>query len=329
MSDHKKDDPFAKIGTKGTPGGDKKMVEALPGKGGVPALPAPNTSLAVRLGNTTPSTAAQMLAKLGGDPHTLARPAAATRPTGDLSRYQKAGAELRVAAQASANGRRFFALDETGSMGPYIEAARSNIDTIIQVGEGAPFQLGGYRDYDAPARYRFETSPVTTDSKVLQRWLGEQQINWGGANDGEAIELALEYGLAQPDIAVILLAGDEPPNTAQHMRKFQKTGPTALELAEQKGKERKVKIFPFVVTGHCAEAQTRSDFQRIAEVSGGVCADLDGSEQMVHVAKMALLTIGKSMKDAKTAVERYAIAHQKQLSANTQAFARALLAAHE
>jgi hypothetical protein len=225
--------------------------------------------------------------------------------------------------EQSLNFRTDFAicLDATGSMSPLIDAARSSLRAIVErvmreAKTTIRLRLFVYRDYDVPSTALLEKSPLSSDPEALIQWLNKIDAYGGGGNDGEAIELPLRTILAEGSHAAVLIAGDEPPNSRHSLNdagKYQEL--TALDLAKVFG-EKKVPIYTFVVGEN---PRTARDFKQMSASSGGQSGKLDGSQEMIDMAVMAIL----DKLSGPAAVSKYAAGTR--LTANSENFKRLLL----
>jgi len=235
----------------------------------------------------------------------------------------RATAASSNAAEAVLNpksARIAIALDATGSMGNLIQDAKANISEIVnratsESGSRVDIQILVYRDYDVPQRL-LEKSTLTNDPVSLAAWLSSVRADGGGANDGEAIEVALEAIYASEHFRAVILAGDEPSNSRAHLNsigKHQKS--TAHDWAKTFG-QAKIPIHTFVVNNSPA---TIADFKAIAAISGGQSGRLDGSSAMIDMAVMAILA---TLKGA-PAVRKYMA--NNQLSSNAESYGHLLI----
>jgi hypothetical protein len=227
-------------------------------------------------------------------------------------------------------------LDATGSMASSIAEARDQIGEILtrvraQLQRPIQVQFLCYRDYDvvdggAQPGALLETSPMTEDASALSAWLARIQAFGGGANSGEAIEVALEAAFkltanqAPPNqaarIAAVLLAGDEPSNSRSNLNA---TGrhqvPTAHDWARQFG-GKQVPVHTFVVGDR---PDTIQDFGEISRLAAGKTGRLDGSASMLNMAALAMVAaVGGT-----DAVRSYASQHR--LTGPEKEFATLLL----
>src|SRR5277367_2296174 len=193
-------------------------------------------------------------------------------------------------------------------MGPSIDDARRQIATIIdrvrkQLGRTIKVQFLCYRDYDVfhPSnQFKAELLQVskmceikeTDQAHDLSKWLANIAPNGGGNNFGEAIETALEsINRTMTDeglkFSAVLLVGDEPSNRRADLDAIGRPQTTtAREWARQFG-ERKVPIHTFVVKNR---QDTISDFEELARLSGGKTGRLDGTESMLNMAALAMVS---------------------------------------
>jgi hypothetical protein len=206
---------------------------------------------------------------------------------------RKASPSDSKAAEAILHGttaRFAIALDATGSMATLIDTAKRSITEILKrvvSGAGRPVEimLVAYRDYDVP-RDLVELSVTTKDANKLISWLSSIIAKGGGSNDGEAIECALAAIKKAGKFDAILLAGDEPPNSRVNIRKGSGTdGLHAEDLAKYFAQDN-TPIHTFVV-GH--DPRTVKQFAKLSCLSGGKSGKLDGSQEMIDMAVMAML----------------------------------------
>lgn len=212
-----------------------------------------------------------------------------------------------------------IALDATGSMYGLIQSAKDAIGEImslaaVRLGRPLEIELLVYRDYDVPQQL-IETSGKSTDHEKLACWLSTVEALGGGGNSGEAIEVALNHVLADGKFACVLLAGDEPSNTAANIRAAGRQNQRDARYIAGKLGERHVPIHSFVVGNN---QRTATDFRKLADLSGGKSGRLDGTREMIDLAVLAILA---SIEGA-TAAASYA--KTIQLTANTRAFVLSL-----
>lgn len=243
-------------------------------------------------------------------------------PTAELAKIE-ARAQSTAASGGPASAHRAptvaIALDATGSMYRLIQSAKEAIGEIMtlaaaRLGRPLEIELFAYRDYDVPQQL-IERSGKSTDHNKLSSWLAKIEALGGGGNSGEAIEVALDKVLADGKFACVLLAGDEPSNSAANIREGGR--PNQLEARQLAGKlrERGIPIHSFVVG---SSQRTITDFRKLADLSGGKCGRLDGTREMIDLAVMAIL----ASIEGSAAAASYA--KTIQLTANTRAFALAL-----
>lgn len=216
-------------------------------------------------------------------PSATAKPPAWVKP--------KTGPSAADSILRGATGRFAIALDATGSMGGLIDMAKQSIGDILKrvfsgAGQPVDIMLVAYRDYDVPNAV-VEVSRPSNDANALISWLARIEAHGGGANDGEAIERALQVIMDKGVFDAILIAGDEPANSEASIRKAKGiSGKTAEELARQLA-DAQTPVHTFVVGD---DERTISSFEKIASLSGGKCGRLDGSTGMVDMAVMAMLS---------------------------------------
>jgi hypothetical protein len=217
-----------------------------------------------------------------------------------------------------------IALDATGSMGGLISSAKNSISEIIkrttrEAGRPIEIELFVYRDYDVPQQV-LERSGLSSDPLPLINWLKGVTATGGGANDGEAIEAALQAIVDDDNFAVVLLAGDEPSNSRASLASAgQWNARSAHDLAGELG-ARQVAIHSFVIGN---DPRTQQDFSALSKATGGKTGRLDGSAEMIDLAVMAIL----SQLKGREGVLRYMATAQ--LSDNSRAFGQLLLGKSE
>lgn len=228
---------------------------------------------------------------------------------------------LKTALNSPA-GEFAICLDATGSMADLIEDAKASIRTIIDrvtthAGTKIKLQLFAYRDYDAGSDV-LEASPLSSDANELVAWLGRITARGGGANQGEAVEQALQAIAKAGNFTGVIVAGDEPPNPRDELDAHgHRSQPSAFELAKGFAAKR-IPIHTFVVG---EDRRTVRDFKKLSDDSGGQSGRLDGSSEMIDMAIMAILA---SLRGA-VAVKAYADAQQ--LTQNAREFGRLLIEA--
>ncbi|MEA3036978.1 MAG: hypothetical protein QOH04_2755 [Sphingomonadales bacterium] len=217
-----------------------------------------------------------------------------------------------------------IALDATGSMAGLIASAKNSISEIVkrttrEAGRPIEIELFIYRDYDVP-RQVLERSGRSSDPRPLIDWLARVTATGGGGNDGEAVEAALQAIVEDGSFAVVLLAGDEPSNSAANLASAgQRNARSAHDLARELG-SRQVPIHSFVVGN---DSRTQGDFSALSKATGGKTGRLDGSAEMIDLAVMAILSRLKGSEG----VRRYIATAQ--LTDNSRAFAQLLLGKSE
>jgi hypothetical protein len=199
-----------------------------------------------------------------------------------------------------------FALDATGSMSSLIDDAKRNVTTIFKrIYEEAKakvrVRMYVYRDYDV-GQDVCESSSLTDDPQELEAWLARILIRGGGANEGEAIEAALEAAYRADEATAVLLAGDEPSNPRADLdERGRRETPTAHDWARRFA-QRGVPIHTFVVG---SDPRTSKDFQQIAKLAEGQTGILDGSDAMIDMAVMAMLSSLKGAASVRSYMERH------------------------
>lgn len=248
-------------------------------------------------------------------------PAPRTSGSSLVDQARATAAPSKAAAHITAGQpvRFAIALDATGSMSALLQSAKESMVQIMQrvsIEAETPveIELFAYRDYDCGPRVLERSGPLG-DPQKLKAWLERIQVQGGGANDGEAIEAALEAVMSAQHFRCTLVAGDEPSNSQAHIRKHGRKTPTAIDLAGRFAAAR-TPIHTFVV-GQRASAVR--DFKKLAERGGGCSGRLDGSREMIDMAVMAMLA---SLKGG-AGVRKYMDRHQ--LSLNSAEFGEQLL----
>lgn len=239
----------------------------------------------------------------------------AKRTTGRLT--QRGSLRSKISSQ----GRFAILLDATGSMSPLIDQARRDIGEIIsristKANCEVEIEILVYRDYDVTNGQLVEYSGMQSDPAILQSWLGKISVSGGGANDGEAIEAALARVLQIQDLTAVMLAGDEPANSEDHIRQ---NGPAGMRSAAQLAADFGQKACPIHAFVVGERASTVQSFKQISEISGGKAGYLNGSNDMLDMAVMAML----SSLQGRNAVVRYM--NERKLSVDAENYGRLLL----
>lgn len=227
-------------------------------------------------------------------------------------------------AKISGDGRFAIALDGTASMSHLIDRAMGDISEIIdritrEANCSVEIEIFIYRDYDVSASKLVERSGLQSDAKVLASWLSSVQVQGGGANDGEAVEAALQEALEMNEFNAVLIAGDEPANTERHIQKYAPSGTKSAQTLAAAFKKRSCPIHAFVVGSRDSAVQS---FKEISKVSGGQTGFLDGSGDMIDMAVMAMLSALRG----RSAVAKYI--EGRRLSLPAENFGQLLLGDH-
>lgn len=219
-------------------------------------------------------------------------------------------------------GRFAIALDATGSMANLIAMAKRSTEEIIRRAmkrARRPLKILFivYRDYDV-LQSLIEESPLSDDAGRLTTWLGGITVHGGGSNEGEAVEAALERIRNHGAFDAVLLAGDEPPNSRGFLNSIgRQTTPTAQDLARKYAQD-KTPIHTFVIGQRTSTVQ---GFAEIASLSGGQTGSLDGSDEMIDMAVMAMLSALQGSLAVKNYMQDY------HLSSKSEIFGKLLLEA--
>lgn len=200
---------------------------------------------------------------------------------------------LLLAAPTSAQSRPrievAFALDATGSMGPYIQQARERIQAIsAELAQGEPppdirFGLVTYRDRTDD--YVHRVHPFTSEIHVMQRYLNETQPRGGGDTPEAVLEglyaaiTELRWTPPQSDdstVRLLFLVGDAP---AQHYPGARDEAAVAREA------RRRGIVLHSIVCGRDMTDQGEHGFEQLARYSEGRLFFLsEGSTMIAGVA---------------------------------------------
>jgi hypothetical protein len=148
------------------------------------------------------AAARRSAAAAGDEPRTASVPPLARY--GDVERIAREGLEVMVC------------LDETGSMDPVIEAAKSGVARIVsRLRSLAPRFRVGLVTYDDGARLRV---PLTADEAALSKAF-RRVVAAGGGDEPEGVDKAIALAAAQrvsgwsgKAVRVVLVVGDAPPH---------------------------------------------------------------------------------------------------------------------
>ena len=205
-------------------------------------------------------------------------------------------------------------------MAALLQAAKASIAEIVtkstrEAGRPIEIELFVYRDYDVPA-HLLERSGRSSEPQKLIKWLAGKHATGGGANDGEAIEAALQPILDDGAFDVVLLAGDEPSNSRSSLAAAgRRNTRNAHDLAQELG-AKQIPIHSFVVGD---DPRTQTDFATLSKLTGGQTGRLDGSAEMIDLAVMAILSKLKGSESVRSYMNR------TRLSDNSRAFGQLLL----
>jgi hypothetical protein len=245
-------------------------------------------------GSSLSPTSATNLAESGNKIPAWARPAS------------KASSTTADNILRGSTARFAIALDATGSMSGLIEMAKQSIGEILrrvirEAGRPVEIMLVAYRDYDVPNEI-VEASAASKDANALIAWLNKIRAHGGGANDGEAVERALETILNAGQFDGVMVAGDEPPNSSSFVQRARgKESPVAEDLGRRFA-QANTPIHTFVVG---EDDRTIRAFASLASLSGGKSGKLDGSAEMIDMAVMAMLAKLKGTEGVKAYMRDY------------------------
>jgi hypothetical protein len=227
------------------------------------------------------------------------------------------GRSPRARQALGGSGTFAIALDATGSMQGLIDDAKRSIEAITnrvfkEAAARVKMQLFIYRDYDVGSDV-LSKSRLSENSQELVRWLASVKAFGGGANPGEAINEALQAIHSASCFDAVILAGDEPSLSRKYLDSIGKQQHrSAIELAA----EMNVPIYTFVVG---SMPSTIEDFRAIAAKSGGTSGRLDGSDEMINMAVMAILARLKGSASVGEYMKRHQLTH------NSREFGKLLL----
>ena len=233
-----------------------------------------------------------------------------TEAGAQLPKWAEKGSQINTTSADNilrgSTARFAIALDATGSMSGLIDMAKRSISEILkrvikEAGRPVEIMLVAYRDYDVPNDIVVASVP-TKDANALVAWLSRIKAHGGGANDGEAIERALESIMNSGRFDAVLIAGDEPPNSRAFLRNAKgKDTPTAEDFA-RRFSQSGTPIHTFVIGD---DYRTIQAFETIASLSGGKSGKLDGSAEMIDMAVMAMLAKLKGSEGVKAYMRDY------------------------
>jgi Mg-chelatase subunit ChlD len=222
---------------------------------------------------------------------------------------------------APACGNFAFVIDATGSMGGMIDATKRNIQTIVERVRSraeATISIGilAYRDYDEPGSL-LEVSKKSTEPADLKAFLSRLHAHGGGDHE-EATERALRAVAEDGSYDAAFVVGDARPRT---QRQLASVAPQEIEARAwaRRLKERGTKVHALWVQTGATDRRDQAAFEELAQYGGGSCARLDGSDDILDMAVLAML---ERLRGAE-AVESYA--RDFKLSAAALSFQRALL----
>lgn len=181
-----------------------------------------------------------------------------------------------------------FLFDTTGSMDAYLAEVQMHVQLIVREifkrVAGARIAVIVYKDHEQ-GPYVTMTCPLTDKEAELVSFLKSPEIAPGAGGGGaEAVECAL-YEANQLDWSThsigkaIILIGDKPPHGV--MDSFEEcTSRRDYREETRKLKDRQIKIYT-VLCNHVAE--TRANFEWLAEQTGGQFLTLDNIQDIVEL----------------------------------------------
>ncbi len=226
--------------------------------------------------------------------------------------------------------------DATGSMGSMLGSVQEWMTYIVaQANARLPgikinFLVGVWRDYGDGSMVT-EFFPVSNDPETLTRNITSIRAYGGDGDGAEAMEAALEIVYANSEVKLVCAAGDEPSHNRAELEMDRQGGrKTAIELAEAEGKrgtkDRKT-TFTCGVPGHHNEGRMRTEFARIAELTGGQFAMLDGADGKTFADIVVMAIIAKFSKQPRVDLARYQVDNPRMSLAAQGVASRLLLEA--
>ncbi|AUB81916.1 vWA domain-containing protein [Candidatus Thiodictyon syntrophicum] len=202
---------------------------------------------------------------------------------------QTAGQPLAIAVPQPPPGQRpaveaVFVLDTTGSMGGLIQAAKDKIWAIASTLAGAQpapiIRMGLVAYRDRGDDYVTRVVDLSPDLDRLQAELFQLQAQ-GGGDGPESVNQAIHEALTRINWSrdpgayrVVFLVGDAPPHLD-----YQDDVPYAQSLAQ--AQQRGIRVNA-IQCGH--QADTRGEWQRIAQLGNGAYLQVDQAGGAVAIA---------------------------------------------
>ncbi|ETO21275.1 hypothetical protein RFI_15928 [Reticulomyxa filosa] len=212
-------------------------------------------------------------------------------------------------------------MDATGSMSHLLQKAKNAVCTMFEriatilKGHGLSsnsfeIQFVVYRNYNAPEDILLQVSPWESKPDKLRSFMETVKPCYG--IDSEAVEVGLAHvnrERAKDGVSQVILIGDAPANAKNDVIAWRQS---SYRGTESSGAEywRKTKLFSsptyyeeeltilkqynIPVHAFYVERQAKENFEAIARISGGRCAELkinsdEGSDQLTNVVSEEVL----------------------------------------
>lgn len=216
-----------------------------------------------------------------------------------------------------------FVVDTTGSMGPFLAAARTAlVNTLKALGAKDNLDLRvalvEYRDHP-PQEASFATRhyALTTDLAVVQKNIDNLQASGGGDHPESVFdgvhEAAVLTEWRRHSARFLLLVGDAPPHgyaaprrgrndETEHQPSKTCTCGLRLEQVTAAAEENRVVVLGLLVS---TDAQARLAFTEIAQATGGICAETSDAASAIKRIENLLAAEFSNLEFDRRVLERY------------------------
>jgi len=201
---------------------------------------------------------------------------------------------IKVQQRVFTGSRILVLMDGTVSMGNCFRHAKNAVSTIFDralqilkknnISKGFEMQFAVYRNYNCKEDKILETSAWESKPENLRSFMDTIQTSGGWGN--EAVEIGLWY-VNYLDASQVILIGDAPPNTPKQVTEKRKRLGEDYWLKTLYGAHTttNVELAKFRIPVHAfyVHKNAEVEFKKIADATGGYCANLDVNDEIsVH-----------------------------------------------
>jgi Mg-chelatase subunit ChlD len=182
-------------------------------------------------------------------------------------------------------------VDVTGSMGPFIAAAKAQVASVLEalqarIADGLRVGVIGYRDHSD--QRLMDEQPLTTDLKRCRKAI-DAMVPAGGGDGPEAVFAALERCRAQKwgkgAYRVVILVADAPPHSVGAPGDAYPNDPTGLSLDDVANALEADGVFVHALSMQPHDRYVKASFERLSISTGGRYHDATSPTAAVDVVK--------------------------------------------